>query len=67
MNVDGASNSFESGARQILTSPDIFAIEYALRFAFQASNNQAKYEAFLVGLKITKELGIRKLKTFKDS
>ena len=33
----------------ILTSPDGIDVEYALRFGFQASNNEAEYEAVIVG------------------
>ncbi|KAK3031544.1 hypothetical protein RJ639_035457 [Escallonia herrerae] len=36
-----------SGDRIILISPEGFTIEYALRFGFQASNNEAEYEALL--------------------
>ena len=43
--VDGASNAQGSGAGLILTSPEGIDIEYALRFGFQASNNEAEYEA----------------------
>ena len=39
--VDGASNAQGSGAGLILTSPEGIDIEYALRFRFQASNNEA--------------------------
>ena len=48
--VDGSSNSQGSGAGIILTTPDGIQLEYALRFRFQASNNEAEYEALLVGL-----------------
>ena len=41
--VDGAANSQGSGAGLILASPDGINVEYALRFEFQASNNEAKY------------------------
>lgn len=51
----------------ILTNPEGMVVEYALRFAFQASNNQAEYEAFLTGLRIARELKVKKLRTFSDS
>ena len=41
--------------------------EYALRFNFKTSNNQAEYEALLASLKITKEHDIDSLKIFTDS
>ncbi|KAK3025438.1 hypothetical protein RJ639_042164 [Escallonia herrerae] len=39
--VDGSSKVGNSGAGLILISPEKFKIEYALRFNFQASNNEA--------------------------
>ena len=46
--VDGATNAQGSEAGLILTSPEGIDIEYALKFEFQASNNEAKYEAIIV-------------------
>ncbi|XP_020417977.1 uncharacterized protein LOC109948691 [Prunus persica] len=48
--VDGSSNAQGCGAGLVLVSPDKVALEYALRFKFQASNNEAEYEALLAGL-----------------
>lgn len=48
LHVDRASNSFSSEAGLILTNLERIIIEYALRFAFQASNNQAEYKELLV-------------------
>ena len=41
LSVDGAANAQGSGSGLILTSPEGIDIEYALRFGFQASNNEA--------------------------
>ena len=41
--------------------------ESALRLAFDAFNNQTEYEALLVGLRITQELGVKRLKAFIGS
>ncbi|XP_077246080.1 uncharacterized protein LOC143885934 [Tasmannia lanceolata] len=45
--VDGSSNKGGCGAGLILTGPDNFTLDYALRFGFRASNNeiQGVYEA----------------------
>ena len=51
LSVDGAANSQGSSAGLILTSPYGIDVEYALRFGFQASNNEAEYEAVIAGLK----------------
>lgn len=54
--VDGASNSQGSGAGLIFTRQDGVVTEYTLWFDFNTSNNEAKYEALITGLKIAKEL-----------
>lgn len=40
---------------------------YALQFRFKASNNEAAYEAIIVGLKISKALGAKKVHIKSDS
>ena len=52
LSVDGAANAQGSDAGLILTSPDRIDMEYALRFDFQASNNEAEYEAVIAGLNL---------------
>ena len=42
-------------------------MERAVRFEFAASNNEAEYEALLMGLKICHEAGAKVLSTFSDS
>ena len=65
--VDGAANSQGSGAGLILTSPDGVDMEYALRFGFQASNNEAKYEAVIVGLNLAHSMEVDQLEVCSDS
>ena len=67
LHVDGASNSSGCGAGLILSNPNGDITEYALRFSFKVSNNQAEYEALLAGLRIAKELSVRRLKILSDS
>ena len=38
-----------------------------LRFDFQASNNEAEYEALIAGLKLAKEMKVESLKIYSDS
>ena len=40
---------------------------FAYKLHFPCSNNEAKYEALLVGLKVAKRLSIKRLKVFGDS
>ncbi|XP_024164073.1 uncharacterized protein LOC112171063 [Rosa chinensis] len=56
-----------SGAGILLISPDEQVYEYALKFAFKASNNAAEYEALIAGLQIAQELGVQHLSIFSDS
>uniref|UniRef100_A0A2N9H2R1 Uncharacterized protein n=1 Tax=Fagus sylvatica TaxID=28930 RepID=A0A2N9H2R1_FAGSY len=65
--VDGASNAMGSGAGVVLISPEGLIIEQAVRLNFWASNNEAEYEAFLIGLKYARRLGADRLRVFCDS
>ncbi|GFZ10804.1 hypothetical protein Acr_22g0002020 [Actinidia rufa] len=42
-------------------------MEYAIRMDFQATNNEAEYEALLAGLRVATELGAQYLEVFSDS
>ena len=55
--VDGASNSKGSGAGVMLVSPEGLILEQAVRLKFSASNNEAEYEALLIGLRTAEGLG----------
>jgi len=65
--VDGSSNQQGSGDGVILEGPSGLLIEQALRFAFKVSNNQAEYEALIVGMLLAKELGARSFLVKNDS
>ena len=65
--VDGAANAQGSGFELILTSPKGIDIEYALRFGFQASNNEAEYEAVIAGLNLAHSMEVDQLKVCSDS
>ena len=65
--VDGAANAQESGAGLILTSLEGIDIEYALRFGFRASNNEAGYEAVIAGLNLAHSMEVDQLEVCSDS
>ena len=65
--VDGASNAQGSGAGLILTSLEGIDIEYALRFGFHTSNNEAEYEAVIAGLNLAHSLEVNQLEVYSDS
>ena len=52
LHVNGSSNSSRSRAGFILSSSEEDVAAYALHFEFSTTNNEAKYEALIVGLKI---------------
>ena len=55
------------GAGIILTSPKGDKLRYVLQIHFTASNNVAEYEALIHGLRLAKELGIRRILCYGDS
>ncbi|GAV82026.1 RVT_3 domain-containing protein [Cephalotus follicularis] len=67
LSVDGLSCVSESGTGLVLTSPDGWTLEYALRFGFKAKNNEAEWEALIARLTIMKHLQVKKLEVSSDS
>ena len=65
--VDGSSNAQGSGAGLVLRDPKGLKVNYALRFDFKASNNEAEYEVLIAGLNLAQELNIKNLKVYCDS
>ncbi|GKB12552.1 reverse transcriptase domain-containing protein [Tanacetum coccineum] len=59
--TDGSSCVDGSGAGLILTDPEGTEFTYALRFKFEATNNEAEYEALIAGLKIAEQMGVKNL------
>ena len=50
-----------------MTSLDGIDVEYVLRFGFQASNNEAEYEAVIAGLNLAHSMEADQLEVFSDS
>ncbi|GAV66441.1 RVT_3 domain-containing protein, partial [Cephalotus follicularis] len=67
LSVDGSSRVSGSGARLVLTSPDSWTLEYALKFGFKATNNEVEWETLIVGLTITKYVDVQKIEASSDS
>ncbi|GJT23265.1 reverse transcriptase domain-containing protein [Tanacetum coccineum] len=65
--MNGSSYTYGSGAGLILTNPEGMEFTYALRFKFDAINNEAEYEALIAGLKIAEQMGIKNLQANVDS
>jgi ribonuclease HI len=55
------------GAGVFLTTPKGDKLQYVLQMHFHASNNVAEYKALVHGLKMAKQIGIRRILYFGDS
>jgi ribonuclease HI len=64
---DGSVMKIGAGAGLLFVSPLGEHMQYAVRLHFPASNNTVEYEALLCGLKITIEIGIKRLDVRGDS
>ena len=57
--TDSSSNQRAERARVMLRSPMKDTIECAVRLQFSTTNNEAKYEAVLLGLDLAKAAGAK--------
>ena len=53
--------------RLVLVSPEKITIEKSLRLGFSATNNEAEYEALLMGMMMVQKMGGRTVKVYSDS
>jgi ribonuclease HI len=67
MNFDGSKMLGGLGAGVVLTSPKGDKLQYVLQMHFRVLNNVTEYEALVHGLKLAKEIGIRRILCFGDS
>ena len=65
--VDGAANHRGSRIGLVLVSPEKITIEKSLRLIFLATNNEAEYEALLVGMTMVQKIGGKAVEIFFDS
>ncbi|XP_073125199.1 uncharacterized protein [Henckelia pumila] len=65
--VDGASSIEGSGVGVILVSPTQEKIKVAVKLDFQASNNEADYEAVVAGMKQAREVGVSHVMIYSNS
>ncbi|KAL0407796.1 UNVERIFIED_CONTAM: hypothetical protein Sradi_1714000 [Sesamum radiatum] len=57
LHVDGSSTAQGSGAGIVITTPQ-GNLEFAIKFHFKASNNEAEYEALVIGMRMAHETGL---------
>ncbi|KAL0374129.1 UNVERIFIED_CONTAM: Retrovirus-related Pol polyprotein from transposon gypsy [Sesamum radiatum] len=67
LHVDGSSNSSNEGAGILLQGPNGVEIKVAARLSFAATNNEAEYEALILGLQLAWEIGAKELNVCTDS
>ena len=65
--MDGAANQRGSGVGLVLVSPEKITIEKSLRLRFSATNNEAEYETFLMGMAMVQKIGGKTVEMFSDS
>ena len=51
----------------VLVSPEKITIETSLRLGFSATNNEAEYEALLMGMVMVQKMGGKIVEIFSDS
>ena len=65
--VDRAANQQGSRVGLVLVSPEKIIIEKSLRLSFSATNNEAEYQALLMGMMMVQKIGGTAVKVFSDS
>ncbi|KAL0290958.1 UNVERIFIED_CONTAM: Ribonuclease HI [Sesamum radiatum] len=67
LHVDGSSRAQGSGAGIVITTPQGEDLEFTIKFDFKASNNEAEYEALVIGMRMAREGGAKHLLAYSDS
>ncbi|CAL8136204.1 unnamed protein product [Prunus armeniaca] len=67
MYFDGSSTETRSGAGVVIESPQGQMWQFAFQLDFKCTNNQAEYEALIIGLEILKEMKATRVLVYGDS
>ena len=65
--MDGMANQWGSGVGLVLVSLEKITIEKSLRLGFSVTNNEAEYEALLMGMAMVQKMGGKTVEMFSDS
>ena len=65
--MDGSSNQRAGGADVVIQTPEGDKIECMIRLDFPTTNNEAEYEALVVGLDLAKAAGAENMIMHCDS
>jgi ribonuclease HI len=64
---DGSACREGQGVGVVLVSPKGAIFEQSVRLEYYCTNNQAEYEAILLGLQILSSMGVKHVEAFSDS
>ena len=67
IHVDGSSTQHAGGIGVVLQSPEGDKLTYRVRLQYQATNNEAEYEALLKGLELAKSIDAESVLILGDS
>ncbi|CAL9019057.1 unnamed protein product [Prunus brigantina] len=67
MYFDGSSTEVRSGAGVVIESPQGQRWQFAFQLDFRCTNNQAEYEALIIGLEILGEMKATRVLVYGDS
>ena len=67
MYFDGSLKLGGAGAGVLFISPNGKQLKYVLQILWQATNNEAEYEALIHGFRVAVTLGIKRLLVYGDS
>ena len=65
--MHSATNQRGAGVGLVLVSLEKIIIEKSLRLRFLATNNEAEYEALLMGMSMVQKMGGKEVEVFSDS
>ena len=66
MKFDGSSTTHSWGVRVVLYHEEDKAVALSFKLEFPCLNNTAEYKAYLTGLVMTLEIGVKHLKVLRD-
>ena len=67
LHFNGASNYKGLGVGMVFVTQDGSMLEQTITLGFKAFNNEAEYKALLAGLRMAKDLAVKKLAIHSDS
>ena len=65
--MDGASSAMGASVGIVIIIPEGIRLEHSFRLGFRASNNEAEYEALIVGLRTVLGMGVWDVEIYSDS